>query len=351
MPGPMSPPPPTHAESPAWLLGVRALLLTFAVFLTLGSLLQALHPPLGIWASELVVFFGLSAMLVLRSGRHPLRYPGLGWTGTGPLVVGFLLGTLNFFALVAPLQLMMQSVFPESWLELFDGSRVFEGLATWELWAVIGGVTLAAPFCEEYFFRGVLQQGLARRRGNQAKALVITSIIFSLFHLDPVGFLGRLELGLLFGLLYLRTGSLWAPIGAHMANNAVSAALFLAGQGMELPETQVLPDAAAIAGIAGIGGIFFLALLWGIHVSPALLPPRPMGPEAPLVTPPSMLRATGWWLAALAFALAVVLLAGRGRSERPSTPTTDPLPAAAGVVPGCAPGFTCSEVALPDASG
>ena len=329
MPGPMSASPTlTHAESPAWLLGVRALLLTFALFVVLGSLLQGLHPPLGIWTSELVVFFGLSAVLVALSGRNFLRYPGLGWTGLGPLVVGFLLGTLNFFALVAPLQLMMQSIFPESWVQTFDGSRLFEGLAPWELWLVIGGVTLAAPFCEEYFFRGVLQQGLARRRGAQARALVITSIIFSLFHLDPVGFVGRLELGLLFGLLYLRTGSLWAPIGAHMANNAVSAALFLASQGMEASETEALPDAAAIAGIAGIGGFFFLALLWGIHVSPALLPPRAMVPEAPRMTPPNPLKTFGMWGAAVVLALALGFFVGKGRGARsPRPPTTDPLPA------------------------
>lgn len=335
MPGPMSPAPaPSHAASPAWLLAVRAMLLTFAVFVVLGSVLQALHPPTGIWTSELLVFFGLSALLVTRSGRHPFRYPGLGWTGLGPLVVGFLLGTLNFFALVAPLQLMMQAIFPESWVQAFDGSRIFEGLAPWELWAVIGGVTLAAPFCEEYFFRGVLQQGLARRSGAQARALVITSVIFSLFHLDPVGFVGRLELGLLFGLLYLRTGSLWAPIGAHMANNAVSAALFLAGQGVEAPEANALPDPAAIAGIAGIGGIFFLALLWGIHISPALLPPRAMGPEVPLRPLPGAVKAWGLWAGAGLLALALGFFASKaGGARAPRPPTTDPLPAVIPVAP------------------
>lgn len=291
-------------------------MLVLALFLTLGGALQVLHLPIGMWLSELLIFFGLVAVLVVRSGRDPLRYPGLAPKGLGPLLlIGFLLGTLNFFALVAPLQLLMHSVMPESWIRTFDSSKVFLGLEPWELHVVLAAVTLAAPFCEEYFFRGVLQQGLQRARLKPAVAVLIASVIFSVFHLDPVGFLGRVELGVLFGLLYLRTGSLWPAIGAHMANNAVSSALFLAAQGAEAP-AKAEPDAAAVALIAGLGGLFLLAVLWAIRTVPDLLPPHAQTREAPARPIPSARRTWGVWVAAMVLGLGLVAGISRTKSHR-----------------------------------
>ena len=59
-------------------------------------------------------------------------------------------------------------------------------------------------------------------RPTARAGLVTTAFVFSAFHLDPVGFLARFELGLLFGLFFFRTGSLWPGIAAHAANNLVS---------------------------------------------------------------------------------------------------------------------------------
>lgn len=72
-------------------------------------------------------------------------------------------------------------------------------------------------FCEEVFFRGVLQPQFG---------LVLTSVVFGFFH-DPsfkhvsysvVAFL----YGLLLGWLYDYTGSLWIPIMAHIVHNFIS---------------------------------------------------------------------------------------------------------------------------------
>ena len=39
--------------------------------------------------------------------------------------------------------------------------------------------------------------------------MLVTAVIFSAFHFDPVGFVARVEFGVLFGALRLYTGSLW----------------------------------------------------------------------------------------------------------------------------------------------
>ncbi|MEQ8521271.1 MAG: CPBP family intramembrane glutamic endopeptidase, partial [Vicingaceae bacterium] len=75
------------------------------------------------------------------------------------------------------------------------------------------------------FFRGLIQPFLLRRTGNHHTAIWITAIIFSAIHLQFYGFFPRMFLGALFGYLMVWTGSLWAPILAHFANNAGAVAI------------------------------------------------------------------------------------------------------------------------------
>lgn len=75
---------------------------------------------------------------------------------------------------------------------------------------------------EELFFRGVIQQQLARGLRNPHLAVWITAIIFSFFHFQFHGFLPRMFLGVLFGYLFVCSGNLWIPILAHLINNGAA---------------------------------------------------------------------------------------------------------------------------------
>ena len=74
--------------------------------------------------------------------------------------------------------------------------------------------------CEETLFRGGLQNFLTRSIKNPWLAILIVSILFSLVHLSFYGFLVRLFLGVVLGLIYYYTGSVWLCIIGHFANNA-----------------------------------------------------------------------------------------------------------------------------------
>lgn len=78
---------------------------------------------------------------------------------------------------------------------------------------------------EELIFRGVLQKILTRLFNSGHLAILITSILFSALHLQFYGFLPRFILGLVFGYLFFWSGTLWLPVIAHFANNAVSVIL------------------------------------------------------------------------------------------------------------------------------
>lgn len=78
---------------------------------------------------------------------------------------------------------------------------------------------------EELYFRGYLLQTWASGIGL-IPAVLVTSISFGIIHVTtygmaPLVFLNIALAGVVLAVLYLKTKSLWAPIGMHFANNFV----------------------------------------------------------------------------------------------------------------------------------
>jgi hypothetical protein len=190
---------------------------------------------------------------------------------------------------------------------MFDGSRIFEGQTTLELSLMLAGVSLAAPFCEEFFFRGVFQKGLLRTSLSQAGAVLLTAVIFSAFHFDPVGFVARAELGVLFGALRLYTGSLWPSIMAHSANNVVSSVLFLTMRQLAAESSDQRPELRAVLLVSAMGMLAMGFLLKLARAYPALWGPRQ---EPPTLTKPapSLPRLLLPWVVGATLSLGLLLL-------------------------------------------
>jgi uncharacterized protein len=110
--------------------------------------------------------------------------------------------------------------------------------------------------CEEIFFRGALQRIIINLTRNPWIGIVVTGILFSAMHMQFLGFLPRVFLGIILGALYWFSGSLWTSIIPHFVNNAVQ--VIIASYAPKYidknPETPVL---AAIA-----SGIVVWAILW-----------------------------------------------------------------------------------------
>lgn len=95
--------------------------------------------------------------------------------------------------------------------------------------AITGGVLVLGfqTAAEEVYFRGWLQPVLCARWGAWP-GLLATAVAFSALHLvagvrSPIAVANLFLGGLLFGLLALRTGGLWAPIMAHFGWNWLEA--------------------------------------------------------------------------------------------------------------------------------
>jgi len=72
---------------------------------------------------------------------------------------------------------------------------------------------------EELLFRGVLQRIFANWTKNIHLGVWIAAILFSAMHMQFYGFLPRMMLGVLFGYLFVWSGSLLLPILCHFINN------------------------------------------------------------------------------------------------------------------------------------
>ncbi len=86
-----------------------------------------------------------------------------------------------------------------------------------------------APMCEEIFFRGVIF-GSARSAGLSSVGAVLSAVLFATVHLSPILAPFYATFAIVMCWLYTRTGTLAAPIAAHMTLNGVACvALLIAG--------------------------------------------------------------------------------------------------------------------------
>jgi membrane protease YdiL (CAAX protease family) len=92
-------------------------------------------------------------------------------------------------------------------------------------------VAVLAPFCEEIFFRGAIF-GSARAAGRSTAGAIISALLFALVHASLLLAPFYATFALVMCWLYARTGTLAAPIAAHMTLNGVAcAAVVIAGAG------------------------------------------------------------------------------------------------------------------------
>lgn len=82
-------------------------------------------------------------------------------------------------------------------------------------------IALLPALGEELCFRAVLQRIFIHLSKNAWAGIIITAMLFSALHFQFEGFLPRMFLGVVLGMLYWYSGSIWTSIGAHFLNNAV----------------------------------------------------------------------------------------------------------------------------------
>lgn len=85
-------------------------------------------------------------------------------------------------------------------------------------------IGVAAPFCEELVFRGIVYQGY-KKSGTVLQALVLSALLFALMHMNFNQAAYALVIGAVLVLLVEATGSLWSSVIFHVIFNSQQVSL------------------------------------------------------------------------------------------------------------------------------
>lgn len=95
-------------------------------------------------------------------------------------------------------------------------------------------ICLLGPILEELIFRGVLLEGL-RKYGNLF-GIIMSAVLFGLMHQNFLQCLPAVTIGIVWGYVAVKTGSLIPSILLHILNNTMSAVLMAVMQSVDLSD-------------------------------------------------------------------------------------------------------------------
>lgn len=107
---------------------------------------------------------------------------------------------------------------PDIFLKYIESLKA-ETTVDWML--LILGVVIIASISEEILFRGFLQVSL-ERRGDITRAVILSSISWTIIHINPYWAIQIFITGIILGFLAWRTDSVFPSIIVHATNNFVS---------------------------------------------------------------------------------------------------------------------------------
>lgn len=116
---------------------------------------------------------------------------------------------------------------------------------------------LLAPVTEEILFRGIILSGFLIRF-SPIKAILLSSLFFSFFHLNIFQFVTAFPIGLLIGWYYFKTRNLLSCIIIHSVNNII-AVIALKYFINKLSHQFITPDATLLQ-IDNLGFYIFMSI-------------------------------------------------------------------------------------------
>ncbi len=120
-------------------------------------------------------------------------------------------------------------------------------------------LAIAPAIFEEVLFRGAFQRIFIGWTRNAWAGIIITSILFSAIHFSYFGFLPRVALGMILGLIFYYGKNIWLNILLHFLNNAlVVTQLYVAGRSGKPVEKTIDENIPVWFGLIGIGWLIFL---------------------------------------------------------------------------------------------
>ncbi len=209
--------------TPSFTETIYFYLLSAGLLVVFGSIVQHRHLLGGLFVSELLFIVAPSLSYTIQKkyclshtySLFPVSQKTAVLAGIIALAAFVLVGII---ATLQELLLPRSSSYIEVWNQILAEFHQVPLIVAVFLVAILPGV------CEELLFRGFLLRGI-RQRYSDTTAVVVVGVLFGVFHLDPYRFLPVTLLGILFGYMVVKTGSLVPGMIAHAINNSISIAI------------------------------------------------------------------------------------------------------------------------------
>ena len=223
---------------------------------------------------QLVQFISLFVVPVWISswmlGTNHSRYLGLRSFHIGYLIAGIaaMIIAIPFVNWMGELNRQVQ--FPpgvEAWMKQKEEEATLMVRAllsrrtVWDLFLNLFFIAVLAAVGEELLFRGLLQRLFIKWFKSPWAGIFVAAFLFSAMHVQFYGFLPRFLLGVILGLMYWYSGSLWVAIIAHFVYDAALIILSYFYPEMLNDETTVQVSNLAVAGIISLG-LTVLLIYW-----------------------------------------------------------------------------------------
>lgn len=207
-----------------------------------GNLVKAYM--IGLFPASLLTAACAFAFAAMRGGNpvellalQPPRLSPIGWI---VLTIGFLVALYAIIILVVTLSGIDLAQYAPTEGEDNSGSIGVVKQAMFDIahdprlfLLVLPSVTLGAPLAEELIFRGQLFNALAHSRAGVSGATLITAAGWAVLHLSETWFAVAMifVMGLAFGYLIYRFGSLWVTFVCHAVWNSIYAMIMFGSVG------------------------------------------------------------------------------------------------------------------------
>lgn len=200
---------------------------------------------------------GLPALIYLLASRpdwnQVLRFQKVGFFSAIPWVLA---------GLALSLAGNYPAFFVETLLEYLGAAPSPEVLGQGDSWLNFGleflGVAVLVPLVEEFAFRGVIFSTLEKH--GTGFAIVGSSLIFGLAHMDPSSVVFASIAGLGMALVYAKTRNLWVSVAIHALNNGI--ATFESYRGLlhlsEWGDTLLVALLSIVPVVLGMASFIFL---------------------------------------------------------------------------------------------
>lgn len=177
---------------------------------------RKIFPKYANWLNVTAIIICVCGFIVLlKSAGYQIQV----FSGVTPIGLFLAIGcsVLFFLLLDKCLDPIFEGIFPQSEQ---DYQETIQSLVKSPITSLLQ-VCIVAPAIEEILMRGFVLGGLKNNYGIIA-ALLISSFLFALLHFNMVQTLSAFVCGVILGLLYIKTNSIFCCITAHCVYNLIS---------------------------------------------------------------------------------------------------------------------------------